>query len=98
MSKKVRDIVFESEILWLTLAVYLGSVFEQFFRAITKDILLPFLNSLTGLESEVATYKTTWRGQTIYYGDALFQLLNVLIALLITVIFLYGLHNILVSV
>jgi large-conductance mechanosensitive channel len=70
------------DIILLTVAVYLGAVATDLFKAFTKDILAP-LASVFVKRHEVDGFEIELFGVKLEVGDFLFQLGNALVAIVI---------------
>ena len=79
-----------SDIVILTAAFYLASVFSQFFTAISRDIILPILSPITAAQKDVAAFTIRIGNIELRIGNVLSELVNLVIALGI-VVFTVGL-------
>jgi large-conductance mechanosensitive channel len=68
----------DQDIVILTIAVYLGVVFTNFFQAITRDILVPLTEPLIP-KDEFGKLKVPFFGYMLDFGDVLLQTINVVV-------------------
>lgn len=53
---KLGKTILEHEFLWLTLAVYTGTILQDFFDVYSKQIVIPFLDRTLNIEKDVEKY------------------------------------------
>lgn len=73
--------IIHHDFLWLSLAVYMGALLQDFFGALSKDIIVPFMDGMFNFDAKFDTYSFNWRGQTFKYGDIVIQLFNLIVGL-----------------
>lgn len=74
-----------SDIVILTAAFYLAGVFTQFFTAFSKDIVLPIIAPITAAQKDVSAFTIRIGSVELKIGDFASQLINLLIALTVTI-------------
>jgi large-conductance mechanosensitive channel len=71
----------DSELLTLSVAVYLGFAFNNFFMAITRDLITPFFAALIpGSVQHMETFVIQLGPIKLRIGDAIGALLNLIMA------------------
>jgi hypothetical protein len=69
-----------NKIVIASVSVYLGIFLSGFFKAITRDLVLPLLSPLASVESGVATLVVQIGGIKFNIGDVIVQVINLVIA------------------
>jgi large-conductance mechanosensitive channel len=77
-----------NDIIILTIAVYLGTVFTNFFRAFSRDIITPVIKRYV---PETSIEKYTYGDLRL--GDFFVELINVVVALVMVVLVAKGLRR-----
>lgn len=87
MGKLGRALI-EHDILWLTIAVYSGSVLTDFFQALIGDIMYPILAAITGSDVKSISEATFTIGSSkIKYGDFIKKLFGLVFNVALIYIF-----------
>ena len=73
------------DIILLTVAVYLGAVATDLFKAFTKDILIPLISPII-TRDKVDGFEIKFFGYTLEIGDFLLQVANAIVAIVIVLI------------
>jgi large-conductance mechanosensitive channel len=74
-----------SDIVILTASFYLAGVFTQFFTSLSKDIILPIIAPITAAQKDVSSFTIRIGSVELKVGEFLSELVNLLIALVITI-------------
>jgi large-conductance mechanosensitive channel len=77
-----------NDIIILTIAVYLGTVFTNFFRAFSKDIIAPVVHMILP-ESTIRAFE--YNG--FHLGDFFLEIVNVVVALIMVILFAKGMRK-----
>ena len=72
----------ERDLIILTVAVYLGGVFTGFFRALTNDLIVPFISIFLPY-NDVGKLPVVFGGRTFDIGTILIETINAAIAIVL---------------
>ena len=78
--------VLNEDLIWLTIAVYLGGVVQTFFTSLTKDLLSPLFFAAFGKADGLENWSVSVGGQKLLVGDLLTQTLNLALAVCLVVV------------
>lgn len=82
----VGKAILEHEFIWLALAVYFGSVLQDFIREVTRSLIFPLLDWVLNSDGTTgeALHRRTFRlggSHVLHTGDVMFAGLNLVIAI-----------------
>jgi len=71
----------DNQVLIAALGVYVGLLLHTFFTALMRDLVLPALSPVAGVENGVSKLVVQLGGVKLNIGDVIVQTINVFIAL-----------------
>lgn len=80
-----KEIFRNHDVVILTIAVYLGVVLTDFFKAVSRDVLSPFVSTFVE-KDRIEDYSFQLWGSTYKLGHLFVQFLNVIVAVILVLI------------